>query len=69
MDVLVELHTRFKEIVTDQLDARSREALVKQEDPATMSDAEATKIRKTILQLVYGNTDTLPYDQSLPIIC
>jgi hypothetical protein len=45
----------FQAIVTDQLDARSREALLTQKDPATMHDSEVVMIRKTILHLVYGN--------------
>jgi hypothetical protein len=49
------LDKRFAEIVTNQLDARSRQAIVKQEDPANMTPVEALKIRKAILHRVYGN--------------
>jgi hypothetical protein len=51
----VELDKKFREIVTDKLDPRSKEALCMQEDPAAMSDAEAVKIRKSIMSRVYGN--------------
>ncbi len=54
MDILVELDRNFKTLVTDRLDQRSRSALLSQEDPATMSDIDQLKIRKSILQLVYG---------------
>jgi hypothetical protein len=57
VDVLVELDRRFKEIVTDKLDAKSKEALITQRDPSTMSKAEASKIRKSIRDLVYGNNN------------
>jgi hypothetical protein len=54
VDILVELNTKFREIVTDRLDARSKEAIINQEDPATMTDNEQLKIRKSILHCVYG---------------
>lgn len=54
MDILAELDNKFKEIVTDQLDTRSRDALLTQQDPATMEDIEVVKIRKSILRCVYG---------------
>ncbi len=53
---MVELDKKFKTLVTDRLDQRSRNAVLTQEDPATMSDMEQLKIRKSILQLVYGKT-------------
>jgi hypothetical protein len=56
VDILVELDKKFKTLVTDRLDQRSRNAVLTQEDPATMSDMEQLKIRKSILQLVYGKT-------------
>jgi hypothetical protein len=55
VDILEELRQKFKEIVTDKLDARSKEALLTQEDPASMSDIECLRIRKSILHTVYGN--------------
>ena len=55
VDILVELDRKFKEIVTDKLDLKSREALNTQRDPSTMRKDEAYKIRKSILDLVYGN--------------
>jgi hypothetical protein len=55
VDILVELDRRFKEIVTDKLDAKSKEALITQRDPSTMSKAEASKISKSIRELVFGN--------------
>lgn len=54
MDVLVELDKKFVEIVTDKLDQRSRDAIIAQEDPTSMSDFEQLKIRKSILHRVYG---------------
>ncbi len=47
-----ELNRRFKEIVTNKLDFKSKEALITQRDPLTMSKAEARRIRKSILDLV-----------------
>jgi hypothetical protein len=55
VDFLVELNRRFKEIVTDNLDFESKEALITQRDLSTMSKAEAMRIRKSILDLVQGN--------------
>ena len=51
----MELNRRFKEIVTDNLDFESKEALITQRDLSTMSKAEAMRIRKSILDLVQGN--------------
>ena len=54
MGFLVELNRRFKEIVTDKLDFESKEALITQRDPSTISKAEARRIRKSIFDLVQG---------------
>jgi len=59
VDILVELNLKFKKLVTDKLDARSREALCRQEDPATMPDCDSNRIRKSILHTVYGNIRNL----------
>jgi hypothetical protein len=55
VDFIAELDKKFKDIVTNQLDARSREALLTQQDPSTMEDIGMVKIRKSILHRVYGN--------------
>jgi hypothetical protein len=54
VDFLHKLSTEFKSIVTEKLDQRSREAVQQQQDPATMTDSEAQKIRKSISNLVHG---------------
>jgi hypothetical protein len=54
VDIIYELDKKFSEIVTDQLDARSRQAIIKQQDPATMTTVEVLRIRKAILHRVYG---------------
>ncbi len=64
MDILVELDQNFKTLVTDRLDLRSRSALLSQEDPATMSDMDQLKIRKSILQLVYGKNPEVCFSLS-----
>ncbi len=54
MDIIVDLEKRFREIVVNKLDPKSRHAILNQEDPNTMSDMERLKLRKSILLLVYG---------------
>jgi hypothetical protein len=50
----MELNTNFANIVTARLDHRSKEALLTQKDPSTMTDNDTVKIRKAISNLVYG---------------
>jgi hypothetical protein len=40
--------------VTEHLDKLSREAMLSQDDPARMRDSTAQRIRKAILNRVYG---------------
>jgi hypothetical protein len=54
VDFLEELRLKFKETITDKLDARSKEALLTQEDPASMRDIERLRIQRSILHMVYG---------------
>ncbi len=65
---MVELDKKFKTLVTDRLDQRSRNAVLMQEDPATMSDMEQLKIRKSILQLVYGKTKSLKNELNFSVL-
>lgn len=54
IDFVVELNTKFRSIVTDQLDERSKKAILTQQDPVTMTDSEAVTLRNTISKFVYG---------------
>jgi hypothetical protein len=54
IDFIVELNTKFRTIVTDQLDKRFKKAILTQQDPATMTIDEAATLRNTISIFVYG---------------
>jgi hypothetical protein len=54
IDFIVELNTKFRTIVTDQLDERFKKAILTQQDPATMTIDEAATLRNTISIFVYG---------------
>jgi hypothetical protein len=54
VDFLHGLNTDFKSNVTDHLDKLSRDAFLSQDDPARMRDCIAQRIRKAILNCVYG---------------
>jgi hypothetical protein len=54
VDIIVYLERRFREIVVDKLDPKSRQDILSQRDPYTMTDMERVKLRKSILLLVYG---------------
>jgi hypothetical protein len=69
VDILVELDKRFENLITSRLDERSKNAILKQEDPATMSDIEKVKIRKSILQRVYGKSGWHTASTSASISC
>jgi hypothetical protein len=54
VDFLHKFNGDFKSHVTDHLDKLSRDALLSQDDPARMRDCIAQRIRKAILNRVYG---------------
>jgi hypothetical protein len=54
VDFLHEFRADFKTNVTEHLDKLSREAMLSQDDPARMRDSTAQRIRKAILNRVYG---------------
>jgi hypothetical protein len=56
IDFVFKLNTNFRTIVTDQLDERSKKAILTQQDPATMRDSDVVTLRNTISRCVYGNT-------------
>jgi hypothetical protein len=54
VDFMYELNNNFNIVVTNHLDQQSRVALMEKQDPATMLDSQALKIRKAISNRVYG---------------
>jgi hypothetical protein len=54
VDFLHKFRADFKTNVTEHLDKLSREAMLSQDDPARMRDSTAQRIRKAILNRVYG---------------
>ena len=57
MDFLYEIKENFSSTVTEHLDKLSREALLSQEDPATMRDCTAQRIRRAIMNRIFGNVN------------
>ena len=55
IDFIHELKTNFRATVTDKLDERSKNAILTQQDPATMTDSEVVTLRNTISRFIYGN--------------
>jgi hypothetical protein len=53
-DFLVELSTKFQEIIVEKLRERSRKAITNLEDPDSMTVAERKCVRNDILQTLYG---------------
>jgi hypothetical protein len=53
-DFCVILDRDFKTIVVDKLSQISRTALLEQQDPATIPEMTSKKIKKEILNTVYG---------------
>jgi hypothetical protein len=66
IDFVYELKTNFRTTVTDKLDERSKNAILTQQDPATMTDSEVVTLRNTISRFIYGNV--LDFCQ-LPVFC
>jgi hypothetical protein len=55
VDFLYQLNHNFKTVVTEKLDQRSRLALLSQEDPDGMRDSERQRIRRAIMNCIFGN--------------
>jgi len=56
VDFMYELNNNFNIVVTNHLDQQSRVALMEKQDPATMLDSQALKIRKAISNRIYGKS-------------
>ncbi len=53
-DVFVNLDQNFQSLVVDKLSQPSRTAVMKQQDPSTLTEADRDRIEGEIMQAVFG---------------